>query len=73
MTLWWKWEDAPVKAGVYLCCWGHADDHRNNIYEVHYYDGSAWRVPHTRPNPMCYAEITHPQQETMLRELNEMI
>ena len=78
MTHWWEWKDQPVKAGRYLCCWGSKEDgfgydYKNNLYEVHYYDGNGWRIPHTRPNPMYYAEITHPQEENMLRELNEMI
>lgn len=73
MTLWWKWADEPVKPGLYLCCWGDWEDPRNNLYEVHHFDGKQWNIPMTRQYPMCYAEITHPQEENMLRELNEMI
>jgi hypothetical protein len=72
MTLWWEWKDQPVKPGRYLCCWGHTDDYRNNIYEVHHFDGARWFFPHARPEPLFYAEITHPQEETLLRELNQM-
>jgi hypothetical protein len=69
---WWKWYDEPLKAGLYLCCWGHLDDYRNNIYEVHRFDGEKWILPSARPYPLCWSEITHPQEEKMLRELHEM-
>ena len=70
--MWWYWSDQPVKAGLYLCCWGDLDDPRNNVYEVYHFDGKEWQIPFYRETPTCYAEITAPQEEKMLRELSEM-
>lgn len=70
---WWNWKDQPTAQGKYLCCWGSIDDDRSNVYAVHYYDGTTWRIPNTQLRPNYYTQITSPQEENMLRELHEMI
>lgn len=70
---WWTWKDQPVKPGKYLVCWEMSTNWHTNMYEVHFFDGHWPTIPMHRPEPNYFTEITHPQEENALREMNEML